>query len=257
MATALLACALAACGSPERHRTSIAASQATSPVRTALGPTATATPIAAPSRQLFGFSVQHRPLVVYRVGQATGPVRALVIGVIHGDEVAGEPIARMLLTKWQPSYNGALVVVPELNPDGVARHTRQNAHLVDLNRNFPYAWQRIGKPHDQQYSGTGPLSEPEATAMAALIRRLRPAITVWFHQPVDVVDLSGGSTAIEQRFAQLLSEPTKRLTTYPGSVTRWQNATFPGTTAFVVELPRTVTPSQAANALTALLDLRR
>jgi murein tripeptide amidase MpaA len=31
-------------------------------------------------------------------------------------------------------------VVDDLNPDGFRLHTRQNADLVDLNRNFPYAW---------------------------------------------------------------------------------------------------------------------
>jgi protein MpaA len=216
-------------------------------------------PAAAPSptREVFGYSIQHRALVDYRVGQPTGPVRLLVVGVIHGDETAGEPIVRKLLRSWQPSSNGALVVVPQLNPDGIALHTRQNARRVDLNRNFPYAWQRIGKPGDQQYSGTGPLSEPESKAMAALIRRLRPAVTVWFHQPVNVVDLSGGSAAIEQRFARILGEPTKHITSYPGSATRWQNHGFPSTTAFVVELPHAVTTARAAAAVRALLDLRR
>jgi hypothetical protein len=31
--------------------------------------------------------------------------------------------------------------------------------------------------------------------------------------------------------------PTRQLQRYPGSVTSWQNQTFPGATAFVVELP--------------------
>ncbi|MDT7547410.1 MAG: hypothetical protein QOE99_3520, partial [Actinomycetota bacterium] len=34
-------------------------------------------------------------------------------------------------------------------------------------------------------------------------------------------------------------------------------AGFPGTTAFVVELPRSVTTARAAAAVRALLDLRR
>jgi protein MpaA len=184
-------------------------------------------------------------------------VRLLVVGVIHGDESAGEPISRALLQRWDAAVDGGLVVVPELNPDGVVRRTRQNSRGVDLNRNFPYAWRRLGRPGDQQYSGTGPLSEPESRAMAALIRSLRPAVTVWFHQPVGVVDESGGSVAVEARFARLLGEPLRRLTRYPGSVSSWQNASFPGTSAFVVELPRKVEAALAARALRALTDVAR
>jgi protein MpaA len=176
------------------------------------------------------------------------------VGVIHGDESAGEPIVRALLRQWDPSARGSLVVVPEVNPDGVVRHTRQNSHAVDLNRNFPYRWRALGRPGDQQYSGRGPLSEPESRAIAALIRRLQPRVTVWFHQPVGVVDESGGSLAIETRFATVLGEPLRRLSRYPGSVSSWQNATFPGSTAFVVELPRRVSPALAARGVRALMD---
>jgi protein MpaA len=208
------------------------------------------------SRTVFGHSVDGRPLVALALGP-TVPVRLLVVGVIHGDESTGEPIVRALLGQWNPSARGGLVVVPELNPDGVVRRTRQNAHAVDLNRNFPYGWRTLGRPGDQQYSGRGPLSEPESRAMAELIRRFRPSVTVWFHQPLGIVDESGGSLAIEMRFARVLGEPLRRLSRYPGSATSWQNATFPGSTAFVVELPRRVSSALAARAVRALLDVAR
>ena len=43
--------------------------------------------------------------------------------------------------------------------------------------------------------------------------------------------------AIERRFARLVGLPLARLRRYPGSAATWQNHRFPGTTAFVVELP--------------------
>ncbi|MCW2572364.1 MAG: peptidase family protein [Frankiales bacterium] len=177
-----------------------------------------------------------------------------MIGVIHGDETAGRTIALDLVADVPPPST-EVVVVPDVNPDGAAAHIRQNARGVDLNRNFPFRWHALGHRGDQQYSGPGPLSEPESRAVAVLVRSLRPTVTVWFHQPVGVVDESGGSVAVESRFAQLIGEPLRRLTRYPGSAAGWQNAVFAGTTAFVVELPRHVSAGLHGRALRALRDL--
>ncbi|MCU1590148.1 MAG: murein peptide amidase [Frankiales bacterium] len=220
------------------------------------GPAVASAATPAPVRSVFGHSVRGRELLSLRLGSAHASRRLLLVGVIHGDETAGRALAVGLL-RVPPSPDVEVIVVPDLNPDGVASGTRQNAHGVDLNRNFPYRWRRLGHPGDQQYSGTGPLSEPESRAMATLIRRMRPTITVWFHQPVGVVDESGGSVAIERRFAGLMGEPLKRLTRYPGSVASWQDTTFPGTTAFVVELPHVVTPTLSDRTHRALRDLEQ
>ena len=179
-----------------------------------------------------------------------------MVGVIHGNEPGGYPIA-MALTRLAPPTGCELAIVPDLNPDGVAADTRQNAHGVDLNRNFPYRWAPLGRRGDQQYSGTGPLSEPESRAMALLIRHLRPTTSVWFHQPIGVVDESGGARAVEARFARSVGLPLRRLLRYPGSAVTWENVSLPGTTAFVVELPRRVDAALEARAVAALQDLAR
>ena len=54
---------------------------------------------------------------------------------------------------------------------------------------------------------------------------------------MDLVDESGGHTVLERRFAALVGLPIARLSREPGSVVGWENHAFPGTTAFVVELP--------------------
>jgi hypothetical protein len=66
---------------------------------------------------------------------------------------------------------------------------------------------------------------------------VRPLISIWFHQHMDLVDESGGSLAVERRFAVLVGLPLVRLTREPGSVIGWENHSFPGATAFAVELP--------------------
>jgi protein MpaA len=179
----------------------------------------------------------------------------LVIGCIHGNESAGVAVVRRLQAL--PAPPGVeLFSVPNLNPDGTHAGTRQNADGVDLNRNFPFRWQSIGMRGDQQYSGPHALSEPESRIAYRLISRLRPRVTIWFHQPLGVVDESGGSLQIERRFAQRAMLPLRRLARYPGSAAGWQNHALAGTTAFVVELPAGALAAVQANRLAAaVVDL--
>jgi protein MpaA len=130
-----------------------------------------------------------------------------------------------------------LWLIPTINPDGQAAATRQNARGVDLNRNFPWRWRPLGPRGTQQYAGTHALSETESRIAHSFIAHRRPAVTIWFHQPLGVVDESGGSLAVERRFARLAGLPLRRLPRYPGSASTWQNHRLRGTTAFVVELP--------------------
>ena len=192
--------------------------------------------VAEPRRVELGRSVRGRPIVAIEVGDPSSPRKVLIVGCIHGNEPSGIAIANALAR--QKALPGVdLWIVPDLNPDGVAAGTRQNAHGVDLNRNFPWRWRALGPPNTTFYAGPRPLSEPESRIAYRLIRRIRPAISIWFHQHLRLVDESGGNPAIERRFARLSGLPLLLLTRYPGSVATWENRTLPGTTAFVVELP--------------------
>jgi murein peptide amidase A len=183
-----------------------------------------------------GRSVQGRMVKAYELGSPRAKRKVVVVGCIHGNEPAGTRVLARLAAG-RPLAGVDLWLIPTINPDGQAAHRRQNAHRVDLNRNFPWHWQPLGPRGTQQYAGPRPLSEPESRVAHSLIDRLRPAVTIWFHQPRAVVDESGGSIGVERRFARLAHLPLRRLTRYPGSAASWQNSHFPGTSAFVVELP--------------------
>jgi protein MpaA len=188
---------------------------------------------------VLGRSAEGRPIVLSRHGDAEAERRVLVVGAVHGNEPAGRAVVRALARG--PAPPGAeLWLIDDLNPDGTAAGTRQNARGVDLNRNFPHRWRPQGRPFDAFYSGPRPLSEPESRLAARLIRRLRPAVTIWYHQALALVDVSSGAdAAVARRYARLARLPAKPvgLGFLPGIATRWQNRTQPGTSAFVVELP--------------------
>jgi protein MpaA len=139
-----------------------------------------------------------------------------------------------------------LWLVPTVNPDGLAAGTRQNAHGVDLNRNWPVGWVPNGRPWDGYYSGPRPLSEPENRAMRAFIVRVRPALTIWYHQPLDVVYGSDPHVAVLKRYARLTRLPYRRLAAPPGAATRWERRRFPRGTHFVVEFPAGRIPAATA-----------
>jgi protein MpaA len=215
---------------------------------------------AAGERTVIGHSVRGRAIVAVHIA-GSGPARGvapgaalkmLVVGCIHGDETAGVAVARRLIVGGA-LRDTELWVVPTINPDGVAAETRGNAHGVDLNRNFSFDWAHLV---GGEYSGTGPLSEPESRAARRLIQRIQPDVTIWFHQPFGIVDRSGGDPFVERRFAQLVGLPLVRLPgRYPGSATRWQNHAFPASTAFVVELPAAVSGALTDRARSAIRSL--
>ncbi len=199
--------------------------------------------------------MQGRPIRATEVGNPAASFKVLVVGCIHGDEPAGIAIAHQLVRQ-PPDRSVDLWVIDDLNPDGVVASTRQNAHGVDLNRNFPYRWRPIGRLGDVQFAGPGPLSEPEAQAAAAFVDRVRPSVTIWFHQHADLVDDSGGNAGVEEQFADETDLPFARLTRYPGSATGWENHRFAGSSAFVVELPAgPASPSLVARTLDAIHEL--
>jgi protein MpaA len=183
---------------------------------------------------VFGHSVQGRPLRALELGDRTSTHRVLVVGCIHGDECAGMPVVWQL-ARSRPRFD--LWLVPNLNPDGYAVRSRQNADGVDLNRNFPSQWLRIGRRGSPQWSGPRPLSEPEARAARALILRIRPDVTIWFHQPQGIVRAWGHSIAAARRFAALAGMRFRALHWPNGTAPNWQNHRFADAASFVVELP--------------------
>ena len=213
---------------------------------------------AHPQREvLLGRSVRGTPIVALERGNPSSPRKVLVVGCIHGTECAGITVVQ-LLARAQPPRGVDLWLVPNLNPDGYAAHTRQNAHGVDLNRNFGAMWAPVGHRGSLQWAGPRPFSEPETRIARRLLLRLRPALTLWFHQPQALVRAWGPSLAAGRRYAQLAGVPFRALAWPGGTASNWQNHLRPPETSFVVELPPgPLTPLAARPYAQALLRLAK
>jgi protein MpaA len=211
--------------------------------------------VASARTVVVGRSVDGRPLIADVLGADAAPRKLLLVGCIHGNECAGRAILRALEQRSAPA-GVQLWLVPSTNPDGEAADTRQNAHGVDLNRNFPYQWSAGGGP--TYYAGPRPSSEPETRTVEHLIARVRPTVTIWYHQHEDLVDMAGGDRGVARRYAQLSGLRATCLPFLPGTASAWSNHNFAGTTAFVVELPAgPVSGSALARHLQAVHGLER
>lgn len=178
---------------------------------------------------------------------AKGGAVVVVIGVIHGDEDAGLLITDELLRMRAPS-GVELWVVPTINPDGTAADQRGNANLVDLNRNFPYAWAPMGKPGYWQFSGSKRASEPETKAIVRFMREIKPELGIWYHQDLNMISPGTGFEGqVRAKYSRLTGIPLKRITggTYTGVAATWQRNTFAPGGAFVVELGESLSRDSA------------
>jgi murein peptide amidase A len=211
----------------------------------------------APQVEVLGRSTQGRAIRAHVVGEPEARRKILVVGCIHGDECAGLAVTRRLLRREAPD-GVALWIVPNLNPDGTALGVRQNGRGVDLNRNFPSEWIPIGRRWDPQYSGPRPLSEPETRIARRLILRLRPAVTIWYHQPQAIVRAWGQSVPAARRYARLARAPYRSIRWPNGTAPNWQNHRFRGAASFVVELRAgRLSARRAARHVHAVLGLAR
>jgi protein MpaA len=203
-------------------------------------------------RLQLGRSYDGRPILAIRAGNPEG-TRVLVVGCIHGSECAGIAVARALE---HVHARIDLWIVPNLNPDGYAAGTRQNGRGVDLNANWSSRWRAGGRPWDTYYPGPRPFSERETRIARELILRIRPRVTIWFHQHMNLVWAFGQSTSAGRTYARVAGMRFYHHHWLDGTATNWQNHHLPGSAAFTVELPAgSLTSAQVRRQVRAVVTL--
>jgi protein MpaA len=195
-------------------------------------------PLPAPKpvilRLIAGESIENRPIAYTVFGQ--GPDVTFILAAIHGNENAGTPLVHRLeryLQQHPELLEGRrIVLLPVANPDGVARNSRYNARGIDLNRNF----QASNRINSNRF-GFSPLSEPEARAIARLIRQYAPDRIVSIHQPLACIDYDGPSRTLADRMAEYCNLPLKKIGAKPGSLGSYAGMTL-SIPIITLELPR-------------------
>jgi murein peptide amidase A len=166
-----------------------------------------------------GTSIQGREIECSILGN--GHEVIMFIAAIHGNEPAGTPLleklGQYLKENTKLLKDRTVIIVPTVNPDGLASYSRSNANGIDLNRNFP-ARNRI---NDANF-GNESLSEPESRTVNELIEKYKPNRIVSCHQPEKVgtgwIDFDGPGEDLAKRFSQYCILPLRKFGALPGSL---------------------------------------
>lgn len=154
------------------------------------------------------------------------PLRVLVLGAIHGDELtAGALALRWIALAGKTPHAVHWRFVPVVNPDGLLakKPQRTNARGVDLNRNFrtpgwdhdaPLHWQMRAHKDPRRWPGPSSLSEPETRFLDSQIESYKPQLVVSIHAPYGVLDFDGPMTPPRQLGALRLEQ----VGVFPGSL---------------------------------------
>jgi murein peptide amidase A len=151
-----------------------------------------------------GRTVLGRPITALHVAPASYARErpaALLFGAIHGDEPLGVHCLVQLVDELVAQPPGRDTwVIPALNLDGLAAGTKNNAHDVDLNRNFGAAnW--VASHKAGYFPGSEPESEPEVQALVEIIAHSGAERLVALHSPFRTVNWDGRG----QELAELMA----------------------------------------------------
>jgi protein MpaA len=170
-----------------------------------------------------GTSVQGRTIWAEHWGARTG-AQLLVIGQVHGNECSPALVLDEL--RRNPPRTYGMWIIPTLNPDGLAAHSRRNANRVDLNRD---GFRRQAR---------------ETRLLLEFTAKIRPTLSIHLHSPNGWVGYHNGAYAIDvcraiaQRSGWDCRGAGKARDTGDAFLWQGQAEALPGHQSVLIELPR-------------------
>jgi hypothetical protein len=179
-----------------------------------------------------GKSVQGRRIWAEHWGSTDGP-QVLIVGQIHGNECT----PGFLVNEFRKNSSGAFGywIIPTLNPDGLARHSRRNANNIDLNRDGIHR------------------RATETRTLLAFTKKHRPILSIHLHSPGGWIGHFNGTLSrnICMRMSKLSGMQCRGAgrSKEINSAFLWegQAKVLPGHQSVLIELPR-VSSREASSA---------
>jgi hypothetical protein len=177
------------------------------------------------TRSVIGKSLEGRDLYVYKLSAVTDSnayvPKLLITSLIHAREPLSLSASLYILSQLIEEYEAhvtdveyllrtrELYVIPIVNPDGYARLSTRTGHRknaretcpsdpdnsgVDLNRNFGFDWKPVSNKCSEEYSGTGPFSEPETQSIRnfSIAKKFKSAVHFHAYGNILTIPYNGG-----------------------------------------------------------------
>ncbi|WP_207682798.1 DUF2817 domain-containing protein [Desulfonema magnum] len=185
-----------------------------------------------------GMSLENQPIECFVIGEGKDVI--LILASMHGNEQAGTKLAYRLYSyfrnrkHWKLLRERKVLIMPEINPDGVKHNSRYNAGKVDINRNFPAANRKNGG-----YNGPKAFSEPETRAIFEVIMKYHPKRIISVRKVLGCIDYDGPGEGLANHMGKYCDLSVQKLGSQPGSFGSYADETL-GVPFITFGMPREI-----------------
>lgn len=144
------------------------------------------------------FSLQKKEVVLFDAMHHAREVMTPEVALDIVDYLTRNFDTDLKVRNWLNKYE--VWVIPMVNPDGnnkvwnaatMWRKNTKGGYGVDVNRNYPYAWNTCngssGNKNDDDYRGASAGSEPETQAITNFVKKIRPKMNISYHSFSEIV----------------------------------------------------------------------